>query len=166
MILCTKLHYYYRASVAQFTQSEAKGTLVLQKFYSTIIGIACPELRLEIQMIVFATIRIEGSLAIWTVISWSHIFTDSQFSFTNPAKNCLRIPFIFIPNPGWMSSCFFMTLITGIVFVTTFEFYGNNIKRRMIMFATGFIINKLSIYFDHIHFAAKVRNDLRKKKFL
>jgi hypothetical protein len=35
----------------------------------------------------------------------------------------------------------------------------------MIMFATGFIINKLSIYFDRIHFA-KVRNDLRKKKFL
>ena len=36
----------------------------------------------------------------------------------------------------------------------------------MIMLTTGFIINKLSIYFDLIHFAAKVRNDLRKKKFL
>ena len=165
MILCTKLHYYYRASVAQFTQSEAKGTLVLQKFYSTIIGIACPELRLEIQMIVFATIRIEGSVAIWTVISWSHIFIDSQFSFTNSTKNCFRIPFVFIPNLHRMISYFFVTLITGVIFVTAFEFYRNNVKRWMIMLTTGFIINKLSIYFDPIRFA-KVRNDLRKKKFL
>ena len=156
MILWTKLHYYYRASVAQFTQSEAKGTL----------GGACPELRLEIQMIVFATIRIEGSVAIWTVISWSHIFIDSQFSFTNPAKNSFRIPFIFIPNLRLMICCFFMTLIAGVIFITAFEFYSDNIKQWMIMLATGFIINKLSIYFDHIHFAAKVRNDLRKKKFL
>ena len=165
MILCTKLHYYYRASVAQFTQSEAKGTLVLQKFYSTIIGIACPELRLEIQMIVFATIRIEGSVAIWTVISWSHIFIDSQFSFTSPAKNSFRVPFVFIPNLRRMISCFFMTLIAGVIFITAFEFYSDNIKQWMIMLATGFIINKLSIYFDRFHFA-KVRNDLRKKKFL
>lgn len=36
----------------------------------------------------------------------------------------------------------------------------------MIVLTAGFIIKKLSIYFDLIHFAAKVRNDLRKKKFL
>jgi len=65
-----------------------------------------------------------------------------------------------------MVSRFFMTLITGIIFLTTFELYSNNVKLRMIMLATGFIINKLSIYFDLMHFAAKVRNDLRKKKFL
>jgi len=59
-----------------------------------------------------------------------------------------------------------MTLITGIVLATTFELNGNNVKPGMIMFTTGFTINKLSIYADLIHFAAKVRNDLRKKKFL
>jgi len=65
-----------------------------------------------------------------------------------------------------MISSFFMTFITGIIFLTAFELYSNNVKLGMVMFATGFTINKLSIYLDLIHFAAKVRNDLAKKKFL
>jgi len=65
-----------------------------------------------------------------------------------------------------MASRFLMALIAGIIFLTTFELYSNNVKLGMIMFTAGFAINNLSIYFDLMHFAAKVRNDLRKKKFL
>jgi hypothetical protein len=65
-----------------------------------------------------------------------------------------------------MARRFPVTFITGIIFPTTFEFYSNNINRGMIVLTAGFIINKLSVDFDLIHFAAKVTNDLRKKKFL
>ena len=117
-------------------------------------------------MIVFTAIRIESDFAIGTAISGSHIIVDRQLSFTNPAKNCFYAPFIPGPCLCGMSSSFFMTLITRIIFLTAFELYSNNVKPGMVMFTTGFTINKLSIYFDLIHFAAKVRNDLRKKKFL
>ena len=123
------------------------------------------QLRLEVQMIVFIAIGIEGWSAIRTLIIWIHVFINCEFSFTNSTKNSFRIPFYFIPNLRRMISCFFMTLITGIIFVTTLEFYSNNVKLWMVMLTTGFTINKLSVYFDCIHFA-KVRNDLRKKKFL
>ena len=157
MILCTKLHYYYWASVAQFTRSEANCTLVRQIHV---------RLALEVQMIVFIAIRIESGFAIWTVISWSHIFVDRQLGFTNSAKNCFYIPPILGPCLCRMIGSFFMTLIAGIIFFTTFELYSNDIKNWVIMLATSFIIKKLSIYFDRIHFAAKVSNDLRKKKFV
>ena len=172
MILCTKLNYYYWAFVAtlpssfslslnnesQFTRSEAKSrSLVLHNPI---------QLRLEIQVIVFAAVGIESWSAIRAMIIWIHVFINCQFRFANPTKNCFRIPFVLIPNLPWMISCFFMTLITGIIFVTAFEFYSNNVKRRMIVLATGFTINRFPKYFDLVHFAAKVRNDLRKKKFL
>lgn len=124
------------------------------------------QLSLEIQMIMFAAIGIERWSAIRTVIIWAHVFINCQFRSTNSTKNSFRIPFIFIPNLPGVISGFLMTFITGIIFLTTFEFYGNNVKLRMVMLTAGFIINKLSIYFYRIHFAAKVRNDLGKKNFL
>ena len=124
------------------------------------------QLSLEVQMIVFAAIGIEGWSAIRTLIIWIHIFINCQFIFTNSTKNSFRIPIVFIPNLRRMISSFFMALIAGIIIVTAFELYSNNVKRWMIMLATGFTINKLSIYFYRIHLSAKVRNDLRKKKFL
>ena len=157
MILCTKLHYYYWASVAQFTRSEANCTLVRQIHV---------RLALEVQMIVFTAIGIEGGVAIRTAISWSHIFVDRQLSFTNSAKNCFYAPFILAPCLCRVISSFFIALIARIIFLTTFELYSNDVKNWVIMLATSFIIKKLSIYFDRIHFVAKVRNDLRKKKFL
>ena len=117
-------------------------------------------------MIVFAAIWIEGWSAIRTLIIWIHILSYCKFRSTNPTKNCFCIPFFFFPKLRRMIGCFLMTLKTGIIFFTTLEFYSNNIKRWIIVLTAGFIINKLSIYFDLIHFAAKVRNDLRKKKFL
>jgi hypothetical protein len=70
-----------------------------------------------------------------------------------------------------MTRRFFMTLITWIIFVTTFEFYSNDVKCGMIMLAAGMIIYQFPIYVGLVHnafavLAAKVRNDLRKKKFL
>ena len=44
-LFCQLLNYYL-AFVAQFTQSEAKGTFVLQQFYSAIVIVACPERRI------------------------------------------------------------------------------------------------------------------------
>ena len=124
------------------------------------------QLSLEVQMIVFATIGIEGWSAIRALIIWIHVFINCQFRFTNSAKDCFCVPLVFIPYLCRMISCFFMTLIAGVIFVTTFEFYGNNVKEWTIMLATGFIIYNLSIYLGRIHITAKVRNDLRKKKFL
>jgi len=43
IFLCARLGDNYLAAVAQFTQSEAKGTLVLQQSYSSIVAVACPE---------------------------------------------------------------------------------------------------------------------------
>ena len=160
MILCTKLHFDYRASVAQLIWHWA-----CRSERALLCGINSIKLTPEVQMIVFTAIGIEGGVAIRTAISWSHIFIDRQFCFTNSTKNSFYIPFIFIPGLRRVISCFFMTLITGIIFIAAFEFYSNNVKRGMIMLTAGFTINKLSIYFDRIHFA-KVRNDLRKKKFL
>ena len=59
-----------------------------------------------------------------------------------------------------------MTLIAGIIMIATFKFYGNYIDRRVVMLATGIIVNCLAIYFNIRHVAAKVGNDLEKKKFL
>jgi hypothetical protein len=53
---------------------------------------------------------------------------NGHFSFTDPAKNSLRISFCFAPDPGVMPGNFFMTFIAGIVFVAAFELYGNDIK--------------------------------------
>jgi len=66
---------------------------------------------------------------------------------------------------------FLMTLITWIIFVTTFEFDSNDVKCGMIMLAAGMIVYHFSIDFGLFHNAfavraAKVRNDSRKKKFL
>ena len=43
IFLCAGLGDNYLASVAQFTQREAKGTLLLQQFYLSIIAVACSE---------------------------------------------------------------------------------------------------------------------------
>ena len=161
MILCTKLHFDYRASVAQLIWHWA-----CRSERALLCGINSIKLTPEVQMIVFTAIGIEGGVAIRTAISWSHILADRQLSFANSTKNSFRIPIVFIPNLRRMISSFFMALIAGIIIVTAFEFYSNNVKWWVIMLATGFTINKLSIYFDHIHITAKVRNDLRKKKFL
>ena len=127
---------------SQFTQ-----TLSLSKWKGrTLVRHDPIRLSLEVQMIVFTAIRVERGFAIWTAISWSHIFVDRQFSFTDPAKNCFCVPLIFTPYLCRVISCFLMTLIAGIVFVTTFELYSNYIKRWMIMLAAGIIIDHFPIY--------------------
>jgi hypothetical protein len=66
---------------------------------------------------------------------------NGHFSFADPAKNSLSIPFWFAPDLGIMSCYFFMTFIAGIVLVAAFELYCNDIKGRMIMNAACIIIN-------------------------
>jgi len=60
MILYTNFIITIGLPLHSLPHGDAKGTLVLQQFYSAIIGEVCPALRLEIQMIVFAAIGIEG----------------------------------------------------------------------------------------------------------
>ena len=128
---------------SQFTRNDVKGALL----YDMNPG----QLRLEVQMIVFTAIRIKGRCAIWTVVAWLHIFVDRQFRFTDPAKNCFCVPLIFTPCFRSMTHRFLMTLIAGVIFVTTFELYGNYINRRVIMLTPGIVINHLPIYFNFTH---------------
>lgn len=113
----------------------------------------------------FTTTWIESSIAIRTTIIWVYVLINCQFSFANATKDRFFIPFILIPNLSFVICSFLVTLITGIVSVTTPEFYCDHIDRRMVVLATGLIINRFAIYFYLIHYA-KVQNDCRRKKFL
>jgi hypothetical protein len=76
---------------------------------------------------------------------------NGHFSFADPAKNSLCIPFRFAPDRGIMPGYFFMTFKTGIVLAAAFELYCNDVKGRMIMNAARIIIKHVPIYFFLIH---------------
>ena len=80
-------------------------------------------------MVVFTAIWIEEGVAFWTLIPRSHIFFYCQFGFTVSAENSFGVPLIFVPCLCGMTRCFPVTLVAGVVFVTTFELDSNNIKR-------------------------------------
>ena len=117
-------------------------------------------------MVVFAAVRIESGSAIRALVVCAHIFVNCQFGFANSAEDGFSVNLIFIPYPCLMAGSFFMTLITGIIFVAAFEFYGNNVDRGAVMFAPGIIVHNFTIYFDLSHTSAKVKNDLEKRKFV
>ena len=71
---------------------------------------------------------------------------NSHLIAADATKNSFRIKFISFPYLGVVACFFFMTFIAGIIFIAAFEFYGNNIKRRVIVHTTGVAINWLAFY--------------------
>lgn len=62
---------------------------------------------------------------------------DGVFGSANSTQDGGFTKLLFSPYRDGMILTLFMTLITGIVLVTTLEFNGDNVFLGMIMFASG-----------------------------
>jgi hypothetical protein len=72
------------------------------------------------------------------------ILVDRHFIVTKTTQDCLGMKFIFLPYVMCMTRLFFMTVITRIIFSTTFEFYRDDVQRRVIMHTAGVRIKQFT----------------------
>ena len=75
----------------------------------------------------FETMWIKRRVTKRTAIIAFPVLNDCHLIFTRAAENRLCMKINFIPDHGRMPRLLLMAVIAGIVFVTTFEFYGNDV---------------------------------------
>ena len=80
---------------------------------------------------------IEWCLAIQAGIASAHVLRNGNFTTTVTAQNGFGSIFRFAPLGCFMISTFLVAIVTGIIFIATFEPDRNDIKRRLIMYAAG-----------------------------
>ena len=83
------------------------------------------------------TMWIEWCLAIQAGVASTQVLRNGNFTTTVTAQNGLASKFRFAPPGSFMICTFLVAIITGIIFIATFEPDGNDIERRLIVNAAG-----------------------------
>lgn len=75
---------------------------------------------------------------------------NGYLSMTGTTQNSSLTKFSLFPLFSLMINRFIMTFITRIEVTTTCKFNGNNIKLRLIMYASRLLIDDFSFYLRHV----------------
>jgi hypothetical protein len=98
-------------------------------------------------MEVFLTSRVKRFHAPWTCGIPVHILLYGQFILASSTQNRPCLSLLSAPKKRSMVYCILMALIAGIICITAFEFYSNNILLTVIMLTTSILIYKHSFHF-------------------
>lgn len=91
-----------------------------------------------------AAAGIEGGFAMRTGIVGSHVVFNAQLIAAHPTKNGFLVEFYFWPDLVLVVGFFLVAGKTGIVFIATFEFDGDDVQLRMPMHAAGLIVHQFA----------------------
>ena len=92
---------------------------------------------MKIEMIVFSTAGIELFAALRAARLATHVLMDGQLRPAGAAKDCLLVPFVLRPKLYRVLGKRGVAVFAGVVKATALHLDRNNIRRPMIMLATG-----------------------------
>jgi uncharacterized membrane protein len=120
----------------------------------------------KVEMVMIGTFRIEFAVTKETSVIAIQVLLYCHFLFTYSTYDGFGGIINFLPYFHRMISGFLMTMITWIILIATFKFYGNYIQRRMIMFTTGLVINNFAFYYYAIRRTHRSKIDFIWKLYL